>query len=54
MSDTPIRDHAQPTHCACTGWRGEFLVFAIIVALVWPVVAVGVVGGYGFLVWMFH
>ena len=35
-----------------TGWRAEFLVFAIIVAFIWPVVAVGVVGGYGFLIWM--
>jgi nitrate reductase NapE len=34
------------------GWRAEFLVFAIIVAFIWPVVAVGVVGGYGFLIWM--
>jgi nitrate reductase NapE len=32
--------------------RSEFIVFAIIAALIWPVVAVGFVGGYGFLVWM--
>jgi periplasmic nitrate reductase NapE len=32
--------------------RAEFFVFAIIAAFIWPVVAVGVVGGYGFLVWM--
>lgn len=36
------------------GRRAEFLVFAIIVAFIWPIVAVGVVGGYGFLVWMFQ
>ncbi|WP_410001867.1 hypothetical protein [Tardiphaga sp. 709] len=30
----------------------ELLVFLTIVVLIWPVVAVGVVGGYGFLVWM--
>ena len=35
-----------------TSRRTEFLVFAIIVAFIWPVVAVGVVGGYGFLIWM--
>lgn len=34
--------------------RAEFLVFSIIAALIWPVVAVGVVGGYGFLVWMYQ
>jgi periplasmic nitrate reductase NapE len=32
--------------------RAEFFVFAIIAAFIWPVVAVGVVGGYGFLIWM--
>jgi nitrate reductase NapE len=32
--------------------RSELLVFAIIAAVIWPIVAVGVVGGYGFLVWM--
>ncbi len=35
-----------------TGKRSELLVFTIIVAVIWPIVAVGVVGGYGFLVWM--
>lgn len=34
--------------------RSEILVFAIIAALIWPVVAVGVVGGYGFTVWMYQ
>jgi nitrate reductase NapE len=34
------------------GRRAEFFVFAIIAAFIWPLVAVGVVGGYGFLVWM--
>lgn len=32
--------------------RDEFIVFLTIAALIWPIVAVGVVGGYGFLVWM--
>jgi nitrate reductase NapE len=35
-----------------SGRRAEFLVFAIIAAIIWPLVAVGVVGGYGFIVWM--
>ena len=34
--------------------REEFLVFLVIVALVWPVITVGVVGGYGFAVWMYQ
>jgi len=52
MSDTSSEHSAQPTHAPGAGRRAEFLVFAIIVAFIWPVVAVGVVGGYGFLIWM--
>ena len=32
--------------------RDEFVVFITIAALIWPVVAVGIVGGYGFIIWM--
>ena len=32
--------------------RGELLTFLVLAFGIWPVVAVGVVGGYGFLVWM--
>ena len=54
MSDTSSKQDAQPTHefAFGTGRRAEFFVFAIIAAFIWPIVAVGVVGGYGFLVWM--
>jgi nitrate reductase NapE len=54
MSDISNGQDAKPAPEAGlgTGRRAEFFVFAIIAALVWPVVAVGVVGGYGFLVWM--
>jgi nitrate reductase NapE len=54
MSDTSGRHDASPSHGAvpATSRRAEFFVFAVIAAFVWPVVAVGVVGGYGFLVWM--
>jgi periplasmic nitrate reductase NapE len=34
--------------------RDEFLVFIVIVALIWPALTVGVVGGYGFAVWMYQ
>jgi nitrate reductase NapE len=36
------------------GKRGEQTVFAVLAVLIWPVIAVGVVGGYGFLVWMYQ
>jgi nitrate reductase NapE len=34
--------------------RGEIAAFAILAVLIWPFVAVAVVGGYGFLVWMYQ
>lgn len=34
--------------------RDEVIVFLIIVALIWPAVTIGVVGGYGFAVWMYQ
>jgi len=32
--------------------RAELMAFLTLAVLIWPIVAVGVVGGYGFLVWM--
>ena len=54
MSDTSGRPDAPSLNgvVPANGRRAEFFVFAIIAALIWPVVAVGVVGGYGFLIWM--
>jgi periplasmic nitrate reductase NapE len=52
MPDTSTQHGAQPEKVHGASRRAEFLVFAIIAAFIWPVVAVGVVGGYGFLVWM--
>lgn len=41
-----------------TDWRArrrrELLTFVALAFGIWPIVAVGVVGGYGFLVWMFQ
>jgi nitrate reductase NapE len=34
--------------------RAELFVFSVIAALIWPVVAVGVVGGFGFVIWMYQ
>lgn len=34
--------------------RKELLAFAVLAFGIWPLVAVGVVGGYGFLVWMWQ
>ena len=34
--------------------RRELLAFLVLAFGIWPIVAVGVVGGYGFLVWMWQ
>ena len=34
--------------------RRELLTFLVLAFGIWPVVAVAVVGGYGFLVWMWQ
>ena len=34
--------------------RKEILVFVVLAVLVWPIVTVGIVGGYGFAVWMYQ
>ena len=52
MLDRPDKNGARPGNSLATGRRAELIVFAVIAAFIWPVVAVGVVGGYGFLVWM--
>jgi len=32
--------------------KAELLAFLTLAVLIWPIVAVGIVGGYGFLIWM--
>lgn len=34
--------------------RQELFAFIALAVLIWPVLAVGLVGGYGFLVWMYQ
>jgi len=34
--------------------RRELLTFFVLAFAIWPIVAVAVVGGYGFLVWMYQ
>ncbi|NIX75928.1 nitrate reductase [Microvirga sp. c23x22] len=34
-----------------TKWQ-EILAFVVLAVLIWPILTVGVVGGYGFLIWM--
>jgi nitrate reductase NapE len=32
--------------------RREILAFIVLAIVIWPILAVGIVGGYGFIVWM--
>ena len=34
--------------------RQELFTFALLAILIWPFIAVAVVGGYGFVVWMWQ
>ncbi|MGB6658568.1 MAG: periplasmic nitrate reductase, NapE protein [Xanthobacteraceae bacterium] len=43
-----FRDGAVPRNSR----REELFAFLVLAVLIWPAVAVGVVGGYGFIVWM--
>ena len=39
---------------ATSSRRRELLTFFILAFAIWPIVAVAVVGGYGFIVWMYQ
>ncbi len=48
---------AQPTEEATAGARppsrrAELTAFLVLAVVIWPAIAVAVVGGYGFLIWM--
>ena len=45
---------AQPPTPDATQRRRELITFFVLAFGIWPIVAIAVVGGYGFLVWMFQ
>src|SRR5262249_42913812 len=50
---TDASNRVQPVRATSTV-RDELIVFLLIVALIWPIATVGVVGGFGFGVWMYQ
>ncbi|MBO9631195.1 nitrate reductase NapE [Shinella sp. BE166] len=52
MSDV-LTDHPSPP-APKSSRRRELLTFLILAFGIWPILAVGIVGGYGFLVWGFQ
>jgi len=49
-----ISTEQAPSQVPRSSRRRELITFLVLAFGIWPVVAVGVVGGYGFLVWMFQ
>ncbi len=49
MTDRPDTDPP-----AAPSRRRELLTFLVLAFGIWPIVAVGVVGTYGFLIWMYQ
>ena len=49
MPDLAEGDHPRE---AIVARRNELVAFLTLAIVIWPAIAVGVVGGYGFLVWM--
>jgi nitrate reductase NapE len=47
-------DHRSETPALAQTKRQEIAAFVVLAVLIWPVLAVGVVGGYGFLIWMYQ
>ena len=50
----PVAAGIEPATPWLRGRLGERLVFLLLAVAIWPVIAVMVVGGYGFLVWMWQ
>ena len=43
---------AEPVHREVS--RREWMLFLLLAVVIWPFIAVGVVAGWGFLVWMYY
>ena len=54
MTQDPARAAASVEIPPAQTRRRELLAFLVLAFGIWPVVAVGVVVGYGFLVWMYQ
>ena len=50
MSDTSKTQNGSEPKRATR--RHELFAFIVLAILIWPILAIGLVGGYGFLVWM--
>ncbi|WP_081930075.1 periplasmic nitrate reductase, NapE protein [Rhizobium sp. YR295] len=46
--------HGSPATAETPSRRRELLTFIVLAFGIWPIIAVGVVGSYGFAVWMWQ
>ena len=51
---TQGNERAEAGRAPASTRRRELWTFLVLAFGIWPIVAVGVVGGYGFLVWMWQ
>ena len=48
----PIRMKSEPLEAGSR--KRETITFLVLAVLIWPFIAVGVVSGWGFIVWMYY
>jgi nitrate reductase NapE len=48
----PQAQQPAPGTAPASSTRGELIAFLLLAVVVWPALTVGVVGGFGFVVWM--
>jgi nitrate reductase NapE len=54
VRDWHVREEAARVERTPPSRLRELLTFLLLAVLIWPFIAVGVVAGWGFLVWMYY
>ena len=54
MSVSPADHPTKPAPPSPAARRREVMLFLLLAVVIWPFIAVGVVAGWGFLVWMYY
>jgi nitrate reductase NapE len=54
VRDLQVREEAARVAHTPPSRLRELLTFLLLAVLIWPFIAVGVVAGWGFLVWMYY
>jgi nitrate reductase NapE len=54
MTVSRVEDRDEAENPSPPGRRREILLFLLLAIVIWPFIAVGVVAGWGFAVWMYQ